>query len=315
MKRRAAVLGLAAGTLPPLRAQAQAAPATTRTLALEEVIARHRDEASRFVDVDGVRVHCKDEGQGPAVLLVHGTFGDLSDWDGWAARLAPRLRVVRLDLPGFGLTGPVPSGNYSVDRLLGLVDGLMDTLEIERFAIAGVSFGGLVAFRYAGTRTDRVSALLLANSAGIQAGQRAAGSGSGNILTDPQVTEADVRRFLTFLLNDPALVTPALVQRKLAFTNVVGRGEEAAAAIRLYERGSPERVLGRVRAPALVMWGGANPALSTSTADAFVAALRRAPVRERRLYADGGHLINLQRPRETADDAATFLLQHLTETR
>lgn len=292
-------------------ARTQEAPATTRTLPLAEVAERHRDAASRFAEVDGVRVHYKDEGRGAAVLLVHGTFGDLADWDTWAARLATRLRVLRLDLPGFGLTGPVASGNYSVDRLLGLVDGFMDTLEIERFAIAGVSFGGLVAFRYAGTRTERVSALLLANSAGIQPGQRAAGSGGYNILTDPQVREADVRRFLEFMLNDAALITPALVQRKLAFANVAGRGDEAAAALRLYERGTPERVLARVRAPALVMWGGANQALATQTADAFVAALRRAPVRERLIYADGGHMLHLQRAQQTADDAHTFFLNHL----
>ena len=98
--------------LPAAFGQTAAPPATTtRTLNRADVIARHADAASKFVDLDGVRVHYKDEGQGPAILLVHGTFGDLADWDGWVQVLKPRYRVVRLDLPAFGLTGPVPSGN------------------------------------------------------------------------------------------------------------------------------------------------------------------------------------------------------------
>lgn len=311
MTTRRTALGALVGAGLPLPVPAQTLEPTSRTLALADAQARHADDASRFADVDGVRVHYKDEGRGLPLLLVHGTFGDLADWDGWASILKPSFRVLRLDLPGFGLTGPIASGNYSVDRLLALVDGLMDVLEIERFAIAGVSFGGLVAFRYAATRTERVGALVLANSAGIQPGQRAASATGSNILTDPQVDEADVRRFLLFMLNDAALVTPALVQRKLAFANIAGRAEEAAAALRLYERGSPERVLARVRAPSLVMWGGANQALSTQTADAFVTAMRRAPVRERLVYADGGHMLHVQRARQTGEDARDFFLNHL----
>ena len=151
---------------------------TTRVLPREAMIARYADAASRFADIEGVRVHYKDEGAGPAILLVHGTFGDLGDWDGWARVLTPHYRVIRLDLPAFGLTGPVPSGNYSVDRMLSLVDALMDRLGVERLAIAGVSYGGLTAFRYAATRIERVTGLVLANSAGIQFGQRASAPAS-----------------------------------------------------------------------------------------------------------------------------------------
>jgi pimeloyl-ACP methyl ester carboxylesterase len=300
---------------------ADAPPATTRTLARADVIARHADPASKFVELDGVQVHYKDEGDGPVILLVHGTFGDLADWDGWVRVLAPQYRVVRLDLPAFGLTGPIPSGNYAVERKHLVIDALMDHLGIERFAIAGVSYGGLVAFRYAATRTERITALVLANSAGIQFGQRPAAASAAaaaqaasapptpayNITTDPVVRHADAESFLRFLLNNSPLITPALVQRKLDFTNTAGRLEESLASVRSYERGTPERVLAHVRAPSLVLWGGAGQALSTQTADAFVIALKRARVVEKRLYPEGGHIINLQRPQETARDVKAFL--------
>lgn len=319
-RRRLLALALAAGLAPAAFGQTAAPPATTtRTLNRADVIARHADAASKFVDLDGVRVHYKDEGSGPAVLLVHGTFGDLGDWDGWVKVLTPHYRVVRLDLPAFGMTGPIASGNYSVERKHLVIDALMDHLGLERFAIAGVSYGGLVAFRYAATRTERVTALVLANSAGIQFGQRpaaasaAASAGSAppapvyNITTDPVVRYSDAESFLRFLLNNSPVITPALIQRKLDFTNTAGRQEESVLAGRQYERGTPERVLAHVRAPSLVLWGGAGQALSVQTADAFLGALKNARVREKILYPEGGHIINLQRPEETARDAKAFL--------
>lgn len=306
-------------TVAATAALAADAPFTTRTLPRAEVIAKHADAASKFVELDGVKVHYKDEGKGPAILLVHGTFGDLSDWDGWVKVLSPAYRVIRLDLPTFGLTGPIASGVYSVERKHLVIDALMDHLGLERFAIAGVSYGGLVAFRYAATRTERVTALILANSAGIQYGQRpaaasaAAAAGSAppapvyNITTDPVVRYKDAEDFLRFLLNNSPVITPALIQRKLDYTNTEGRLQESILAGRQYERGTPERVLAHVRAPSLVLWGGAGQALSTRTADAFFNALKNAPVKEKILYPEGGHIINLQRPEETARDAKAFL--------
>lgn len=326
---RCAALVLAVPLALPLEAFAQASspPTTTRTLDRAAVTARHADAQSRFVDVDGVRVHLKDQGQGPAILLVHGTLGDLSDWDGWAAALSARYRVLRLDLPGFGLTGPVRSGNYSVDRHLALVDGLMDELGIERFAIAGISYGGLVAFRYAATRTERVTALILTNSAGIETGRpgaaapAAVASGAAqaaasapaapaqrrNIFFDPVVTADDVQSNLLHMVSNPASITPQMVQRKLDYLNIQGRGEESAIGRNTYERGNPQRVLAHVRAPALVMWGAGNRALDTRTADEFAAAMKNACSVQRVLVPDGGHLLIVDQAARSAAIALEFL--------
>ncbi len=222
-------------------------PASAGTITYEEIVAEYADSDSRFVVLegnDGINVHYKDQGSGPAVLLVHSSTGDLKDWAGWVDILGDDYRIVRFDLPAFGLTGPVPSGNYSIDRFLTLVDSLMDHLDIDRFAIAGASYGGLVAFRYAGTRTDRVTALILLNSAGIEYG---------------------------------------------------GRG------------GTRERVLARVLAPALVMWGGASRALSPETAQAFVDAMKSAKSTEKIIFDGGGHFLHISKPQATGGAVKEFL--------
>ncbi|MDE0244326.1 MAG: hypothetical protein OXM59_03125, partial [Gammaproteobacteria bacterium] len=98
-------------------AQSGAEPASAGTISYEEIVAKYADPDSRFVVLegnDGINVHYKDQGSGPAVLLVHSSTGDLKDYDGWVDILGDDYRVVRFDLPAFGLTGPVPSGNYSI---------------------------------------------------------------------------------------------------------------------------------------------------------------------------------------------------------
>ena len=78
--------------------------------------------------IEGMRVHYRDEGTGPPLVLIHGTSSSLHTWDGWVTRLAAHRRVVRLDLPGFGLTGPAPDRDYTSARLARVVVALMDQL-------------------------------------------------------------------------------------------------------------------------------------------------------------------------------------------
>lgn len=293
-------------------------PASAGTISRDEIEAKYVDENSKFVVLegkDGIRVHYKDQGSGPAILLVHGTFGDLKDWDGWAEVLSQDYRVVRFDLPAFGLTGTVPSGNYSIDRYLALVDSLMDQLGIERFAIVGNSYGGLVAFRYAATRTDRVTALVLLNSAGIEYGGRRGTTEQDrdpNAIFSPRVTTPEMTEAaLKLTINDHSKVTPEIIQRKTDYSNIVGRDREGFLGNQMYERGNPERVLSHVRAPALVLWGGASQGLSPETAHLFADGLENAASVEVIIYEGGGHLIHIERPEETVEDAKAFLDKNL----
>jgi pimeloyl-ACP methyl ester carboxylesterase len=316
----AVVCLMLAATAPWAAAQAPTAPAATGapvsagTLSHDAIVARYADADSHFVVLDGVNIHYKDQGNGPAVLLVHGSVGDLGDWDGWVRVLSTRYRVIRLDLPSFGLSGGVPSGNYSIDRYLTLVDSLMDHLGVPQFALVGTSYGGLVAFRYAATRLERVSALILMNSAGIEYGGR---GGRVERPRDPAATftprvatTESMSGLLNNLINDPDKVTPALVARKTDFANVIDRDRESFLGVQLYERGDPLRVLAHVRAPALVLWGGNSKGLSPETAQAFVDGLKNSPDVRKVIYAGGGHLMHLERPEATVADALAFLDAH-----
>ncbi|KPP99112.1 MAG: putative hydrolases or acyltransferases (alpha/beta hydrolase superfamily) [Bacteroidetes bacterium HLUCCA01] len=132
---------------------------------LDRLLETYTDETSAFLEVDGMRVHYRDEGEGPAVLLIHGTFASLHTWDGWTQAMRDSFRVVRLDLPGFGLTGPQPDNDYSTRASLHVLETLRKELGIERWSLAGNSLGARIALDYARYYPEQTERLILLNAA------------------------------------------------------------------------------------------------------------------------------------------------------
>lgn len=136
-------------------------------ISLADLETRYADAASRFTSIDGVRVHYKDEGTGPVVVMIHASFLNLHSWDALAAELVRGHRVIRLDLLSAGLTGPDPEERYSVERNLELLAGLLRELRVTRYSLIATSSGGIVGFRHAAQHPEQVERLVLINSAGL----------------------------------------------------------------------------------------------------------------------------------------------------
>ena len=135
-----------------------------RDHAAADVEARRARPPSRFLEVDGLRIHYRDRGKGPPIVLVHGSGSSLYTWEGWAAALAGEHRVVSLDLPGHGLTGPDPRGRYDMGEMAELVDHFARALGLSRFSLAGNSLGGGVAWHLALAHPDHVDKLILVDA-------------------------------------------------------------------------------------------------------------------------------------------------------
>src|SRR5450755_1650723 len=126
--------------------------------------ARWAQPPSTFVDVQGMKVHLRDEGvrtDPVPVVLLHGTSASLHTWDGWAKELAANRRVIRFDLPGFGLTGPSPDGDYRIESYVRFVTAMLDKLGVSRCVIAGNSLGGQIAWETALAHPERIEKLIL----------------------------------------------------------------------------------------------------------------------------------------------------------
>ena len=119
---------------------------------------------SQFVPVGTMLVHLRDEGprDDPApIVLLHGTSDSLHTWDGWSAALRGQRRVIRFDLPGFGLTGPHPQADYSIDAYVRFVLAVLDTLDVQTFVLGGNSLGGQIAGHVALAALDQRYAVIL----------------------------------------------------------------------------------------------------------------------------------------------------------
>jgi pimeloyl-ACP methyl ester carboxylesterase len=137
------------------------------------------DADSQFIEVNGVKVHYKEYGQGqpgePALILLHGFASSTYSWREVQEALAQGRRVVAFDRPAFGLTerpmewdGPDP---YSADAQADLTIGLMDALGIDQAVLVGNSAGGTVAALTALKHPERVPALVLVDAAIYQGGR------------------------------------------------------------------------------------------------------------------------------------------------
>lgn len=83
-----------------------------------ELEARYLDAPGDILPLAGMELHVRDSGpkNGPALILLQGFGSSLHTWEPWARELSSEYRVIRIDMPGAGLSGPDPNGDHSDAR-------------------------------------------------------------------------------------------------------------------------------------------------------------------------------------------------------
>ncbi len=283
---------------------------------LEELEATYATESSRFMDVDGVRVHYMDQGAGPAVVLMHASFMTLRTWDKLAAKLVGEgHRVIRMDFLSAGLTGPEPNDEYTFDRNGELVRGLAESLGVDRFAIVATSSGGIVGFNFAARYPEKVDRLVLVNSAGLPRTavtnpNRARGTALSRWIDARYRTREMTRAVLDNNFIEPHEPPEWLVQMSYDMRRRIGRRREASMQTRNFRTGDPESVLATITAPTMILWGMDNQTVVHLEADVFEHWLTSAPTLKKK-YPGVGHYLYLEIPEQFNTDVADFLAGRL----
>lgn len=226
----------------------------------------------------------------PPLLLSNSLGSTLAMWDPQAAALADEFRVIRYDLRGHGRS-PVPDGPYALDDLGADALALLDSLEIERAHLAGVSLGGMLSMWLAIHAPDRVDHLMpcfTSAQLGPPEGwaERAAlVRRKGTQAVAPSVVE----RWLTPAYRDAHPDEVSRLRAMIASTPDEGYAGCCAVIEHMDLRGE----LDRIRAPTLVVAGAGDPATPPEHGE-LIASL--VPGARLEVLDPGAHLANLERP-------------------
>ncbi len=273
-----------------------------------EALADLAPPPSKFVDLAGLHVHYRDEGSGPAVLLLHGTGDSLHTWEPWVAGLRDRYRVVTLDLPGFGLTGPRADQDYSISAYVDFLSLFADRIKLEKFALGGNSFGGELAWTFAARHPERLTALLLLDAAGYPIPNpalvfRLARQPALSWLLAQLDPAMMVKKTLHDAFGDPSKVTPEMVDRYRRLALRAGNRDAFVARVKSAWHLHDDEVT-KVTTPTLILWGSVDRLIPVANADLF---MRDIPGARKIVYDGVGHAPQAEIPARSLADAAAFL--------
>lgn len=253
--------------------------------------AEYATPPSAFITIDGVRMHLRDTGprNAPALLMLHGFGSSLQTWEAWSQTLSAQYRVIRFDLPAFGLTGADPTGDYSDARSFQLIEDLMDRLSVTRATLIGNSMGGGIAWRFAATHPARVDKLVLISPEGFAV----PGEDDKPVQPGPEKIPfaLQMMRFVmpTPLLRmniapsyaDPSRLTDTVMDRYRDMLLVAGNRDAILARMMQMPQGratrlNPVPLLRTIQAPTLLLWGEQDQLIPFSNAKDYLAALPHA---------------------------------------
>jgi pimeloyl-ACP methyl ester carboxylesterase len=129
-----------------------------------------RPEIGSTVDANGIKTNYLEAGDGPAVILIHGSGPGVTAYANWRLvlpALSRTFHVIAPDMVGFGFSERPSDVTYGVQTWADQVVGLMDSLGIQKASLVGNSFGGAIALRIAAQHPERVDSLVLMGSMGV----------------------------------------------------------------------------------------------------------------------------------------------------
>lgn len=243
--------------------------------------------------VDGVTLHVRDTGPrgAPALLLLHGLGSSLHTWEPWARALDTAFRVVRVDLPGHGLSSPVPAGDYGDARARRLLVALMDSLRLSQATLIGNSMGGRLAWSFAAEFPERVARLVLIAPDGFEspgfAYDRPAEVPAALGLMRWVLPEALLRANLAPAYARPERLADSVVGRYHDLMRAPGNRDALLQRMRQTVLTDPVPRLRRLAMPTLLLWGEQDRMIPISNADDYLRAMPQATLVR---LPDLGHL-------------------------
>jgi len=223
---------------------------------------------SQFIDLDGMQVHYRDEGNTAdtvPLVLIHGTSSSLFTWDACTLVWKKNHRVIRFDLPAFALTGPNADNVYTYQRYVAFVNYLLEKLNVKKCYLAGNSLGGAIAWQYACSYPEKVQKLILVDAAGYKFER---GKGAIGFKLTATIGKIPVLKNIVYYITpdnivkksvegayfDKNKITAQTQQRYMDFLLRAGNRRALVARLSLPMQDDESRIK-TIKTPTLIIWG------------------------------------------------------------
>ncbi len=284
---------------------------------LNELKAKYTNAASSFISVDGMDVHFRDEGDASdsiPIVLIHGTGSSLHTFEDWTTQLKQDHRVIRIDLPGYGLTGPFPDRNYSIDHYVDFIKHFLTTLEIKECVLGGNSLGGGIAWNFTVKHPEMVNKLILIDASGypseakniplaFKLAQTPIIKNAFTFITPRFVAKASVENVFA----DKTKVTDALVDRYFELTLREGNRQAFVDRLSASKTLNSHQNIKLIQHSTLVLWGEKDQLIPVEKAYQFRKDL---PNDTLVIMKDVGHVPMEESPNQSLEAVIEFLKNH-----
>ena len=287
-----------------------------RSTPLETLENKYCDKDSKFITIDGTRVHYKDHGTGPVLVLLHGVVSFLHTWDGWCEELKDHYRIIRLDMPGWGITGPTKNERYLREDINKFLDAFLGALKIDRCFLAGNSLGAFYAWNYTVHRPEKVEKLVLLDPIAYNQSlpyefKLVKIPGVKPMINNLFLPRLFIRSSIQRLYGRKERIAPRVYDQY--WENIMRDGNRRTLTkvfhfiAEMSKSDTIYRDVKKIKAPVLMAWGDKD--IWSRWPETLEHWKRDLPHAEVIMYKDCGHMPMEELPVETARDAHNFFMK------
>ncbi len=281
---------------------------------LDELKSKYAQDPSKFIMIDNMNVHYRDEGNtldSLPIVLIHGTSSSLHTFDAWTSSLKNKKRVIRMDLPGFGLTGPFINQPYSIDNYVVFMEHFLSAKGIKKCILAGNSLGGEIAWSFTVKNPNRIDKLILIDAAGyplesksIPIAFRIAQIPVLNKLMTYITPRFLVKNSVENVYFDKTKVTESLVGRYFELTLRKGNRQALVDRMTFFKTSNSIQKIKNIKQPTLILWGEQDLLIPTKSAYHFHGDLPNSTLV---ILKNSGHVPMEESPKKSLDSLLSFL--------
>lgn len=250
-----------------------------RDIPLNDLKIKYANSNSSFIAVNGMDVHFRDEGLQKdtfPIVLIHGTGSSLHTFNEWSDRLKKSHRLIRMDLPAYGLTGPFPDGNYTMANYTAFLKDFLIALNIKQCVLAGNSLGGAIAWNFTLEQPSMVTKLILIDASGYPIASKSVPI-AFSLAKIPVINK--LLTFITprFLVRssvenvyfDSSKVTDLVVERYFNLTLRAGNRKAFVDRIKTPKDTGTYKNIKHIQQPTLILWGAQDLLIPVENAYKF----------------------------------------------